>query len=257
MTDVSTMADPIRTTTSAPVTSRAAGRSWWLAIGAVFAVLVLGLGAFSLASWLALRTETQHQTYDHAITRLVIDGGTGDLTFSRGESSSVVVDRRLTWSFWKPEITETWEGETLRVTTRCPPINAGPNCSVDYVIALPDGVDVEAYTGTGDVSVSDLRGDVRVTTGTGDITAAGLTSTDVDVQSGTGDVTLRFGNAPRTVQADTGTGNVRITVPPGDLYQVNGDSGTGDLRVRLVHDPSASRQITVHTGTGDIDVSYS
>ncbi len=247
----------------------------WLAVGGIFTTLAIAAGGLSTAGWLGFRSETQDHTYRQAVTRISIDVGPGDLRIAPGEAGAVAIHRRMFWSFSKPTIDERWDGQTLQVTTRCRVLlSVGPGCGVDYTIAVPEGVEVEAHTSTGDISVRGIRGGLRLSTSTGDIAvtdatsnlwlqsstgdikATGLTSSDVEASASTGDVDLRFAGPPRAVAARASTGDVTVSVPDGEAYRVQADTGTGDVHIGVRQDSDAERSIVVRTSTGDVDISY-
>lgn len=228
-------------------------RGGWFVLGSVFAVLILAAGTVSAASWLARRTQVQDQAYPGPINQLVIDVGTGNLTLLPGEQG-VRVHRHLTWSWTRPGIEESWDAGTLRIVTRCPVLNFGSGCGVDYTLRLPAGTPVQAHTSTGDVTVRDWSGPLALTTSTGEVTGTGLSSPSTQADAGTGDVSLAFVHAPAQVQARTDTGDVAIRVPPGGAYQVRTDTGIGDVRVGVEQVSSGGGSIEARTGTGDIDI---
>lgn len=188
----------------------------------------------------------------------------------------MAVHRRIFWSYAKPTIEERWDGQTLQVTARCRAalLSLGPGCGVDYTIAVPEGVAVEAHTSTGDITVRGVRGGLRLSTSTGDIAitdvtgklslrsstgdinATGLTSSDVEASVSTGDVDLRFSRPPQAVAARAGTGDVTVSVPEGEAYRVQADAGIGDTHIGVRQDGEAERSIVARTSTGDIDISY-
>ncbi|HEY3008516.1 MAG TPA: DUF4097 family beta strand repeat-containing protein [Micromonosporaceae bacterium] len=235
---------------------RVSGRRWWLVIGSIFAVLVLAAGTASAASWLARQSQTQKQTYHHRVARVVINSGTGDIRVSPGADAMVAITRHLVWSFGKPRVTEAWDGDTLRVTTRCPEISLGAGCRVDLTLAVPPNTAIEASSGTGDIHVSGAQGTLSLESGTGDIDTTGLACAEVRARAGTGNIVLRFATAPRQVSASAGTGDVRIRLPAGTSYRVSSQVGTGDQRIRLTRDPAADRQLVLDAGTGDVDAAY-
>jgi hypothetical protein len=248
----------------------------WLAVGGVFTALAIAAGGLSTAGWLGFRSETQDHTYHQAVTRISIDVGTGDLKLSPGGAGEVAVHRRIFWSYSKPTIEERWDGQTLHVTARCRAalLSLGPGCGVDYTIAVPEGVAVEAHTSTGDISVRGVRGGLRLSTSTGDIAvtdatsnlwlrsstgdinATGVTSSDVEASVSTGDVDLRFTEPPREVAIRASTGDVTVSVPDGEAYRVQTDTGTGDVHIGIRQDSGAERSIVVRTSTGDVAISY-
>lgn len=236
---------------------RPRGPNGWLAIGGVFTVLAIAVGSLSAAGWLGFRTETQDETYRQEVTKISLDVGTGDLTLAPGDAGAVAVHRRLFWSYSKPTIDEHWDGSTLRVTARCRAlVSLGPGCGVDYTVAVPEGIAVEAHTSTGDVSVRNIRGHLRLSTSTGDITASGITSTDVEVSTSTGDIDIRFTEPPQAVAARASTGDVTVSLPEREAYRVQADASTGDVHVNVRQDGDATRSVVIRTSTGDIDVSY-
>lgn len=247
--------------------------SGWRVFGAGFAVLVIVAGVLSAASWLARQTETQDQTYTQQVDRVVIDVGTGDISIGPGDRG-VAVHRRLVWSWSKPRITETWQGQTLRIATRCPAVSLGPGCGVDYTLRVPPDVTVVARSTTGDVAIQGVRGDLTLSTSTGDIKvtdavgalsaatstgnvdATGILSSRVHARAATGDVSLRFSRQPDEVVATTNTGDVRVVVPAGGTYKVQASTGTGRATVGIAQDPASPRAITARAGTGDIHVTH-
>jgi len=258
----------------APVT-RPRGPNGWLVIGGVFTALLLIAGGLSAAGWLGYRTELQEHVYEADVTSIFLEVDTGDLRLSPGEAGAVTVERRLFWSYRKPTFEERWDGQTLRVTGDCSGwFSIGPGCGVDYTLRVPEGVSVQARTSTGDVSVTNIdgdlhltssTGDIRVTggggalqlsTSTGDIIASDVTSDTIDASTSTGDVRLGFADAPRTVSAEASTGDIRIVVPDGDSYRIDADASTGDVRVSVGRNDDSGRSIVARTSTGDVDVSY-
>jgi hypothetical protein len=254
---------------------RPSGPNGWLVIGGVFTAVLIASGALAAAGWLGFRTETQHQVYRAQLTNITIEVDTGDVTLMPGESGVVDVERRLFWSYEKPIVEERWDGRTLRVSSDCPGwFQLGPGCGVDYTLQVPEGVSVRAHTSTGDVSVRNIDGDLHLTTSTGDITvtdaagalqlrtstgdirASNVTSETVDASTSTGNITLDLSAAPRTVAAQTSTGDIRVIVPDGDSYQVQAETSTGDTRISVRQDDAASRSIVARASTGDIDISY-
>ncbi len=250
------------------------GRSGWRVVGAVFAALTLAFGVLTVVSWLARQTETQDQTYQRRVTRIVLDLDTGDLAVTPGNEDTVTVRRHLAWSLSRPTIEETWDGETLRVRVRCARFTFDSGCRVDYLLQVPRGVAVEAHSDTGDLTVRDLDGSLRLTTDTGDIgvsnahgtlwvradtgdvRAAGLASAEADVATDTGAIELRFSRPPSRVQVATDTGDISIGVPTGDAYRVQTSTDTGSTNIRILQDVAASRTIIARTDTGDMDVFY-
>lgn len=120
---------------------------------------------------------------------------------------------------------------------------AGDAATVDVVVHVPHGADVEAKTRTGDVSTTGTTGTTRVTTGTGDLRVH--ESGALKASSGSGDITV--GTCTEGA-VTTGSGVVRVdqATGPGALQL---RSGSGDLEVR-----TRTEETTAATGSGDIDL---
>jgi hypothetical protein len=251
-----------------------AGRFAWLLFGGLLAVLFIGAGAANAAGWLARHTQVQDTTYHHAVSRIVLDGGSGNLDLSPGPAGEVAVHRHLTWSWRKPVIQESWNGGTLTLKYRCVSIDFGPGCGVDYRLRVPAGADVRVTsdsgdirvggltgalvlsTGSGNVNVSDPHGALTLRTGSGDVNATGIASTRVSARTGSGDVRLYFDAAPQEVTVHTGSGNATALVPGHGTYRVTTDTGSGGVQVRVANDPAAAATISMDTGSGNITVGY-
>lgn len=122
-------------------------------------------------------------------------------------------------------------------------IAAGDTATVDVVVHLPVGADVQAKTRSGDITVTGVTGTTRVSTGSGDVEVQ--ESGELKASSGSGDVTV--GTFP-SGSLSTGSGDVRVDscTGPGAL-QVR--SGSGDIELS-----SAAGETTVATGSGDIEL---
>lgn len=264
---------PTPTTPGGPVPGDA-GPGGWRALGAVLTALLLILGTTGVASWLVRKTEAVDRTYQRTVSRVVVDSGSGDVTVAAGADGEIRLHERRFWSWSKPVDQVTWEGGTLRLSFRCPPVSLGPGCGVDYRLRVPAGVPVEVRTGAGDVTARDLAGPVTLTTGSGDltvsrlsgglalrtgsgdVTADGIGSARADARTGSGNVYLSFDAPPRAVTARAGSGDVTLVVPRGDRYRVAARTGSGGVAVRVDQDPRAPGVLTADSGSGDVTIGY-
>lgn len=211
-------------------------------------------GADGITAGGDLRTETSTQAHP-AITRLVIDSDAGDLQLRSGPDGAAEVTRVLRWTGEaRPEVTEEVDADTLRVTARCPDRLDGEQCSVDFRVTLPAAAAVEATVGAGDVTVRDLGGAQRLTSSAGKVAATGLRAAEARVETSAGDVDVEFATAPRTVEAQSSAGDVRVALPAGDAYRVDADTGAGDVTVDVAQDPAAGRTVTARTSAGDVTI---
>jgi hypothetical protein len=107
--------------------------------------------------------------------------------------------------------------------------------------------DVKAETGSGNIELKDLRGTLRAHTGSGNIKAGGAPTGPWHLGTGSGNVELWAGDAPLTLDAESGSGSIHtdremLTQGSNDKHHVTGKLNGGGPLVR------------VETGSGDIRV---
>src|SRR5690348_13211242 len=108
----------------------------WLVFGG-FATVILVLGgafvAWRITGFPSLNRETQRQTYDHAVTRIVLDhlDSSDVVIHGKAAATGVGVERKLRWSGNAPDIHESWSGDTLTIAVGCSDWAFGRECSVD------------------------------------------------------------------------------------------------------------------------------
>lgn len=140
-------------------------------------------------------------------------------------------------------------------------ISSGDTATVDIVVHVPHGADVEAKTRSGDIAVTGTTGTTRLSTGAGDLrvhesgalkatTGSGDivvgTCTDGSVATGSGDVRLDLATGPGTLQLRTGSGDLEVRTATEETTVATG-SGDVDLDLR-------TGRASVRTGTGDVQV---
>jgi DUF4097 and DUF4098 domain-containing protein YvlB len=107
--------------------------------------------------------------------------------------------------------------------------------------------DVKAETGSGSIELKNLRGALKADTGSGNIKVTGTPTSTWRLHTGSGSVDFWAGDAPLTLDAETGSGSVRtdremLTQGSNDRHHVTGklngggptvriDTGSGDIRV--------------------------
>jgi hypothetical protein len=191
--------------------------------------------------------------YDVAgkVAVLHVDSGAGAVVVTESGRAGIHVTETLHWRRDKPVTRHPVTGDTLTLDYDCP--NGAWGCDVDYRVEVPRGVKVRVDTGSGDITLRALSGELDAKTGSGTIDANGLGGRRVVAQTGSGDVELRFGSVPDEVTVDTGSGNGVVRVPQG-TYHVTTDTGSGDQKVEVTSDDSSPRRIIVKTGSGEAKV---
>jgi hypothetical protein len=251
----------------------------WLPIGGVVTVLVVLLAAFlawRIVGFPAVNHETQHQKYDHAVSKIVFhDMDSNDIAV-RGTTGATGVDvtRKLSWSTNSPTISETWSGDVLNVSVDCHSFGIGASCSVDYTVEVPPAVAVEADVSSGDIAVSGLSAPAKLSTSSGDVRVHGLTAESLDARSSSGDlifdglaaksvkaratsgdIRLTFASAPTTVDAQSTSGDVTVTMPHSDMtYKVSMDATSGDISSDIGNNDTGTGSLSLRATSGDIRV---
>jgi Putative adhesin len=223
---------------------------------------------------------TFDDTVKAKVTRIVMAGGSGDVIVKTAPVGETQI-RRIVHRSSDPGESYRLDGDVLHIDTDC-----GRSCSVSYEITAPAGVVVQGALTSGDLSltgidsadvtltsgnvtVRDAAGAVRVKSTSGDVDVLGAKGATVESSSGnvramnvggavtvkatSGDVDVKL-TVAAPVTARTGSGNVDVIVPPGS-YQVRTDTGSGDATVTgVTNDPSSRNVLDVHTGSGDVSV---
>jgi hypothetical protein len=222
-------------------------------------------------------------TYDDTektkITDIRFDGASGDVVVRTEKVTETSIKRIIRRSSGNPGESYKIEGSTLMIDTSC-----GHDCSVSYEIVAPVGVkvrgelrsgdiqlksvaDTDIQLTSGDITVHDATGPVKLRATSGDLQVVDAKST-VDIQSTSGNITatnvagamtlkVTSGDidaaltAPASVTAQTTSGDVHVAVPTGS-YKIVTSTGSGDAEVQgLISDPSAKNVLNLRTASGD------
>ncbi|PSL55173.1 putative adhesin [Saccharothrix carnea] len=224
-------------------------------------------------------------TVSDQVTEVRLQNGSGNVTV-RGKEGATETEIRRRVEYPKDAdkptgVSHRLEGSTL-VLDGC-----GSRCTVNYEVTVPskdvritgenssgdvrlEGVaGVEIEVGSGDATVRDVSGVVRVDNGSGDLEVAGVGGDFTgDVGSGTtrlsdmrgavtidsnsGDVTVRLA-AVTSVTADAGSGDLTVDVPEG-AYKIDVEAGSGERDIKVENDPDAAAKLVLRAGSGDVTV---
>jgi putative adhesin len=256
-------------------------RRWFAISGVAFAVLIAAAGgvvALSLHQWMDpahRHTSTQHHG---GVSRLTVDSGSGDVTISAAPqgTTTVAVTRHLSWNRVAPEVSEKQHGHTLAVSASCPTEShvGFDTCRVSLTIKVPADTSVSAHTDSGDTTVRDLSGAVRLYDGSGNVMMTNL-SGPVEVQADSGDVfgtelhstrvrtaddsgdtTLTFDGVPDSVAVTASSGRVDVSVPRSAEYAVQGKADSGSKDIHVPDRAGAPHRINLSTSSGDVVLGY-
>jgi DUF4097 and DUF4098 domain-containing protein YvlB len=194
----------------------------------------------------------------------------GDITVRSGSSSEVKVHGVI-------HVNNNWLGgesreREVQELQKNPPIRQNGNnirieyvemrnVSVDYEITVPADTTLRAQTGSGNQTVSDLKGRIELESGSGDLRLDRLTgemrfhtgSGNIHAEKLAGPIYARAGSGDLDFE-ETGAGDADIETGSGNIH-VNGlagglraSAGSGDITVN--GNPKESWR--VHTGSGDV-----
>ena len=230
-------------------------------------ILSLGIATSSLAS-----TETKE--FDAAsISEVDVQNMAGKVVIHSTESAkaTVVAEKRVFSE--KCVMTVEKGGNKLTVRVENSGFFSGKSCDVDFDISVPKSVKLNISTGSGDIKVSEIKGQFAFKVGSGDILADGDFSQingksgsgnisvkglsgGGDLKTGSGDIQLTFGKAKLNGKLDisTGSGNALLSFPKGAQIKSSFKSGSGDFTNELGDTASADFKVSMKTGSGDLTI---
>ncbi|MCF3183526.1 hypothetical protein IPZ70_26810 [Streptomyces polychromogenes] len=252
----------------------------WYTAAALSAVLVVAAAGWQVRADIGARTSTvTGGSAGRAVTAVEVVGGEADVTVTPRGDQEVGYRAALTWTFEEPSVEESWLGDTLKLSPRCPGEQAGvaigTGCSVRLAVTVPAGVPVrvsgssgrvtvsglagavDADMGSGNLVLADLRGPLRARVGSGTLRATGLTAPDADVRADAGHAEVTFAAPPDRVTGHVGAGRLEIGLPTATRYRVSCRAGAGRCETGdALRDPSATRVLDLEAGAGHASAGY-
>jgi DUF4097 and DUF4098 domain-containing protein YvlB len=198
-----------------------------------------------LLSMLLLPVLAQARTEGHFDRTLQVSGnvnldlttGSGDISVKSGSSNQVVVHAIIhgnnDWFSNSEQAVRRVEsnppieqsGNSIRIGYNLPD-DVRRHVSINYDITVPANTALQAHSGSGNVVVEGLHGEVQEQTGSGDV---------------------RVRDVSGKVRVQTGSGNIHTENVAGPF---SGQTGSGDIEANLVD----SSDVDVQTGSGNIHV---
>jgi DUF4097 and DUF4098 domain-containing protein YvlB len=197
------------------------------------------LAVFALLSAGTIYAQTTVNKTFTGVKRIRINTSAGDCEIKKGTGSNVEVELKHTWetNYYTPRFDQSGDRLTIGESRNGNTYNG----SATWTITVPDGVEVDYSTGSGDLSVTGLTISVDARTGSGDIQLASVKG-EVDASTGSGniDVNQYNGNA----KFNTGSGTMDITQSEGELDL---NCGSGNIKLN-----QCKAYFRVNTGSGNI-----
>ncbi|MBV8892538.1 MAG: DUF4097 family beta strand repeat protein [Acidobacteria bacterium] len=259
-----------------------------LAIWACFSVLPLALWATDYQG----SFERRFQVLGPA--QLELDTASGDTTVHSGPSGTVTVIGKI-------HVNNRWltgdQQARVRELESNPPLRQEGNTihvahtnlhniSVDYVITVPADTGIQSHSGSGDLNIQDLTGELnlesgsgdlwlenirgRITTrsGSGDVHARGISNAfsaeaasgdvwleergqgDVDIRTTSGNIEVRGLEGRLGVEASSG--DVGVQGRPAANWRVK--AGSGNIHLSIPRD--AAFQLDANTDSGELEINH-
>ncbi|HZO75895.1 MAG TPA: DUF4097 family beta strand repeat-containing protein [Ktedonobacteraceae bacterium] len=218
----------------APRNRRPRHRGLLLILALLVLIVLVGGGILSQTgiSIMTQRSTSTHSFANVSHPKLVIRDSSGTIHIhSGGSSNSVIVTETkfatgLGVNLNNMHVDYTRDGNTIDVTAQSDSFFSLGSRDIDLDITAPNASDMVINTGSGQVEVDDITGQVQVETGSGSINANNLN----------GSATLK-----------TGSGTITVG---GLVGQANMNTGSGDIEVK---EAKLSGQSIMKTGSGSID----
>ena len=201
---------------------------------AVCAILLAALPTFLIAQNL----DKSYQNVEY----LEISSLTGDITIQKGTTTEVKVKGE--WDDEKINVNVNYDGKTLMIEEKKIRNYGNTGHGSNWVLMVPDNLDLDVNSGTGDLAISGVKADLDANSGTGDITIEDMEGR-FDVNSGTGG--LEIDNAKGKFDLNSGTNHVRVTNSEGKF---DANSGTGNVEFRKV---KPTGNTVLNSGTGNVE----
>lgn len=245
-------------------------------VGALLLVTGAGLAFWTFGD----KDSTSTHEVSEQISTVRLDSPNADITIKVGDGDKTKIEEKRTYWLVKHGDAYSVDGDTLKLDGDC-----GWRCRADFVVTVPRGTKVTGENGSGDLSISgvsgvdassrsgeisltDVTGDVKldltsgdveidrltgkldITATSGDVEVLHLKGGPVNVETTSGDLTLELDEA-NDVHAKGTSSDVEVTAPAGG-YQVSTETHSGDVDNELGNDPDGSHSIEARTVSGDV-----
>ncbi|MFF2370450.1 DUF4097 domain-containing protein [Agromyces sp. NPDC058110] len=207
-------------------------------------------------------------TVEGTVRTIEIDEPDGSVVV-RGDADATTIEVARTVSYrGERTVGETFElDDGVLVLSGC-----GRNCTVDYTIDVPAGVDVrgattngaieltavhevDVSTANGRIELDDVTGAIEAETSNGRVEGSGLAGTGIRVSTSNGAIDLRLAT-PQDVDARTSNGAIDLAVPTdGAGYRVTTDTSDGSVDIDIDEDSDGEFSLDLATSNGSITVS--
>jgi DUF4097 and DUF4098 domain-containing protein YvlB len=186
---------------------------------------------------------------------LDISNVSGNVIVTEGGADAIVIDAVKKYRGPAADAKDQFARATIEMVERSGRVEVkttytarNTRVSVDYTVTAPAGTSVFAHSMSGDVNVTNIKGEVRADTVSGDVTATGTPAATL-VRTVSGNATASGIDHQNELRVSTISGNV--TIRSARARSVDADSTSGDVALTDVMCDRA----TVKAFSGDITYS--
>lgn len=228
-------------------------------------------GSIALAAVIGNQPEKIERDYDGiGVEKLHVENTSGRINIFAGVRPRVIITatktnypEKCTFSTEKSDFSE------IVVRVERP---VGQECTVDLDIAVPKDISLNLWSGSGQIEITGVEGNLTFNTGSGSVVAngkfgkiegkAGSGNVTINGINGGGNVSVGSGNVNLKFAEDiggnfdvkTGSGNALLNFPTGAKIKADLAAGSGVVENDVQTSDSAEFGISVKSGSGDLKV---
>jgi len=196
--------------------------------------------AILLIAGISFSQEKKVEKSFDGVKSIDLSTASGDCEIVKGNGNAVKVKLTYTYDDEDYEPKMDLRGSNLNLEEKFHANNT--RGTSNWVLTVPDGLDIKFNTGSGDFILADLKGNVNYNSGSGDGDIRNFNG-ELKVNSGSGD--FRFENVNGELKSNSGSGDHKIT---GSNVSAKANTGSGDVRV-----DDSKGGFKLNTGSGDVE----
>jgi len=188
---------------------------------------------------------------------LRIDTNDGNVSVTTWDRSQI--EARVSTEGWRigedeVRIRESQSGASVDLDVHVPNrwgIGGRRRVSIELKVPREDSLNI--HTGDGNISLEDVKGDLRLRSGDRRIEGAGLEG-DLEAKSGDGNIRVR--GRFDVLRLETGDGQINAEAGPGSRVASDWSARSGDGSINLRVPGNLNAQLDLHTGDGHITLDF-
>lgn len=204
--------------------------------------------------------KTIEKSFD-GISSIDLSTASGDCVIKKGSTDAVQV--KVTYTYDDDDYTPKMEQSGSRLGLEEKFHARNTRGSSKWELTVPDGLEIEFSSGSGDLALSDLKGELDFNSGSGDANIDGFEgelkgnsgSGDFHLKNVKGEIKINSGSGDHHIsdsellaKANTGSGDVEVNDSKGG-FKLN--TGSGDVEAGRI---ALSEDGNFNTGSGDVEV---